>query len=176
MAHLIIGRGNTITSMATPSYVALINSRPLSTSAAALGKRNFRKFLTYGKRGTRYLKKDMRTNPDPELEKVFDRGVRPVGVVTEKKFKSIPEMIPEIIVPDLNGFKKPYVSYKVPDVIQGSFGPQDLFYAVYSDKIAEDVKNNKLNEDGSPAEPSEEELLTADEAKKKALSIGSDMY
>lgn len=34
-----------------------------------------------------------------------DRGVRPVGVYVGKKFRAIPEMIPELIVPDLEGFK-----------------------------------------------------------------------
>lgn len=160
-----------------PSGVGLVINRSLSTSSVVFGKRNFRKFLMYGKRGSRQFKEEMRKNPDPELQKAFDRGVRPVGITDGKKFQIIPEMIPEIIVPDLEGFQlKPYVSYRAPDVIQGEFGPQDLFYAVYSEKIAEDFKNNKLDEDGNPVEPSKEELLTADEARKKALSIGSDLF
>ncbi|XP_045619783.1 large ribosomal subunit protein mL41 [Procambarus clarkii] len=161
------------------STAMLVHTRSLTTSSVALGKRNFRKFLMYGKRGTRQLKEEMMHKPElhRELEEVFDRGVRPIGMKIGNKFKIIPEMVPEIIVPDLEGFElKPYVSYKVPDVIQSEFGPQDLFYAVYSEKITEDFKNGKLNEDGSPVEPSEMELLTADEAKKKALSIGSDIF
>lgn len=71
---------------------------------------------------------------------------------------------------------KPYVSYRVPDIVQSEFGPQDLFYAVYSEKIAEDYKNNKLDENCNPVEPSEEELLTAEEAKNRALSVGSDKF
>merc|ERR1719341_1046042 len=105
-------------------------------------------------------------------------------------------MIPEIIVPDLEGFKewneeiftynelqrlelnmlKPYVSYRVPDVIQSEFTPQDLFYAVYSNKIAEDFKNNKLNSDGNSLEPSPDELMTPEEAKGRARSTGSDIF
>ena len=71
---------------------------------------------------------------------------------------------------------KPYVSYRAADVIQSEFGPQDLFYAVYSNKIAEDLKNGKLDENYNPLEPSEEESLTSEEASNKALSIGSDRF
>ncbi|XP_069961521.1 large ribosomal subunit protein mL41 [Cherax quadricarinatus] len=162
--------------MSRVSALVISNTRTFSTTSLQHGKRNFRKFLMYGKRGTKQLKKEMMTKPDPELAQVFDRGVRPIGEFAGKKFQIIPEMIPEIIVPNLEGFQlKPYVSYNVPDVIQGEFGPQDLFYAVYSEKIAEDFNNNKLNEDGSPVEPSKEELLTSEEAKNRALSMCSDI-
>ncbi|KAG0710931.1 39S ribosomal protein L41, mitochondrial [Chionoecetes opilio] len=203
-----------------------------------------------------------------------DRGARPVGVMVGKKFEVIPEMIPELMVPNLEGFQhralsrrtrtllrrdkeryvrslaedveghlnandlrpayralkklrskspsrasairtadgrlvsdmdgqmarwaeyfgqlftvdppteqlhttglqalKPYVSYRAADVIQGEFGPQDLFYAVYSEKIAEDFKNGKLDENCDPLEPSKEEELAPEEASNKALSLGSD--
>ena len=69
---------------------------------------------------------------------------------------------------------KPYVSYRTPDVVQSEFGPQDLFYAVYSDKIAKDFKSGKLDENYNSLEPSDEEQLTAEEASNKALSIGAD--
>ncbi|CAL4147816.1 unnamed protein product, partial [Meganyctiphanes norvegica] len=108
-----------------------------------------------------------------------DRGVRPIYMESPpiKGTPPIPEMIPEIIVPDLEGFKlKPYVSYRVPDVIQSEFTPQDLFYAVYSNKIAEDFKNNKLNSDGNSLEPSPDELMTPEEAKGRARSTGSDIF
>lgn len=71
---------------------------------------------------------------------------------------------------------KPYVSYRVPDVVQGEFRPQDLFHAVYSQKIAEDFKAGKLDEEGRPLEPSEEEQLTPEVAKERALKIGSDRF
>ncbi|KAK4293117.1 hypothetical protein Pmani_034162 [Petrolisthes manimaculis] len=159
--------------------LTLIHTRGLTTSAVALGKHNFRKFLTYGKRGTKIQKERMSKNPnlDPQVTREHDRGLRPVGLSDGKQFHIVPEMIPEIIVPDLAGFKlKPYVSYRVPDVVQSEFTPQDLFYAVYSEKIAQDFKNNKLDEDSNPIEPSEEELLTAEEAKNKVLCLGSDIY
>lgn len=68
------------------------------------------------------------------------------------------------------------MSYQTPDIVQGEFSPQDLFYAVYSEKIAEDFKNGKLDEAGNPLEPSKEEKLGAEEAKNHALSIGADMF
>uniref|UniRef100_A0A182JJA1 Uncharacterized protein n=1 Tax=Anopheles atroparvus TaxID=41427 RepID=A0A182JJA1_ANOAO len=50
------------------------------------------------------------------------RGVRDVGVTVDGKFIEIPEKIPELIVPNLEGCKlKPYVSYKAPDVVQSEF-------------------------------------------------------
>lgn len=35
----------------------------------------------------------------------IDYGVRPTGYQVGKSFKVVPEMIPEIVVPDLTGFK-----------------------------------------------------------------------
>lgn len=69
---------------------------------------------------------------------------------------------------------KPYVSYRVPDVNRPEFTPQDLFHAVYTQKIVQDFKDGKINEDGSSTEPSEEEKLTREEAKIRALQTGSD--
>ena len=71
---------------------------------------------------------------------------------------------------------KPYVSYRVPDVEQSEFTPQDLFHAVYSQKIAKDLEGGKLDDDGNPLEPSEEEILTCEEAKLKARQTGSDLF
>lgn len=59
--------------MAVPNGVGLVINRSLSISAVAFGKRNFRKFLVYGKRGTRQFKEEMQKNPDPELEKLFGK-------------------------------------------------------------------------------------------------------
>jgi large subunit ribosomal protein L41 len=36
---------------------------------------------------------------------VSDLGVRPVGYEAGDRFMKVPEMIPELIVPDLTGFK-----------------------------------------------------------------------
>lgn len=154
-----------------------IQCRSLSTTQVDFGKRNFRKFLAFGKRGSRHFKQQLSKTTDKDLLKLQDRGVRMTGVMEGNKFTNIPEMIPEICVPDLQGFElKPYVSYRVPDVIQGEFKPQDLFYAVYSQKIAEDFKEGRLDKDGNSLQPSEEELLTAEEARNKANSVGADKF
>merc|ERR1712002_1069731 len=132
--------------MASPSIIAIYQARTISTTVTSFGKRNFRKFMVYGKRGTKQFKEQLKKDPHSEFRKLFNRGARPVGSYVGKKFEIIPEMIPEIVVPNLEDFKlKPYVSYRVPGVIQGEFGPQDLFHAVYSKKIAEDFKAGKLD-------------------------------
>lgn len=69
---------------------------------------------------------------------------------------------------------KPYVSYRVREVRNEAFTPQDLFHAVYTDKVIRDYKEGKLQEDGSPLEASEEEQLEAEEARNRALRTGSD--
>lgn len=105
------------------------------------------------------------------------RGVRDTGKFVDGKFTQIPEMIPEIIVPDLTGCKfKPYVSYKVTDVVQSEFTSQDLFNALYADKIIDDFKNEKLHEDGSSQNPTANEELTSKEAWIKARKTGSDIF
>lgn len=71
---------------------------------------------------------------------------------------------------------KPYVSYRAPDVTQAPFTAKDLFNVVYAKKIVEDFKASKLDEDGQPLEPSEEEKMTAEEARIKARQTGSDMF
>lgn len=68
------------------------------------------------------------------------------------------------------------MSYRVPDVTQSEFTAQDLFDAVYRPKIIDDFKNKKLKENYEPIEPSEEELLTPEQAKIKAKQTGSDMF
>jgi large subunit ribosomal protein L41 len=132
-------------------------------------------FFSYNKRGTRIFKKERHlSNPDIPIEK---RGVRDTGKIVDGKFQMIPEMIPELIVPDLTDCKfKPYVCYKSAEVVQSEFTSQDLFNAVYADKIIDDFKNDKLNEDGTSKNPSEFEELTSEEAWAKARKTGSDIF
>ncbi|XP_053695104.1 39S ribosomal protein L41, mitochondrial [Sabethes cyaneus] len=155
-----------------------ILKRSISTTAASFGKHNFRKFLLYNKRGTRIFKKLRAANPELYPDMPIDkRGVRDTGVTHDGKYVEIAEKIPEIIVPNLEGCKfKPYVSYRAPDVVQSEFTSQDLFNAVYAQKVIDDFKESKLNEDGSPKEPSEEELLNSDEAWNRARKTGSDIF
>lgn len=156
--------------------VAKTNQRCISTTTPLDGKRNFRKFLVYNKRGTRVVKEAQRKMLNPPVA-VHKRGVRDTGEYVEGKYHEIPEKIPEIIVPNLEGCKlKPYVSYKAPEVIQSEFTTIDLFNSVYSKKIIEDFKQGKLNEDGSPVEPSEIERLTPEQALLRARKTGSDIF
>lgn len=150
--------------------------RSITTTAAVAGKKNFRKFLLYNKRGPRIYKEQRITNPDPELP-VDKRGVRDTGYMLNGRYVEVPEKIPQLVVPDLTGFKlKPYVSYKTAEVVQSEFTSKDLFDAVYSKKIIDDYKLGRLNEDGTALEPSAEESLTAEEAWSRARRTGSDIF
>ncbi|XP_055638225.1 39S ribosomal protein L41, mitochondrial [Toxorhynchites rutilus septentrionalis] len=152
--------------------------RCIGTSAAVAGKHNFRKFLLYNKRGTRVFKKLRAANPQLYPDMPIDkRGVRDTGVSRNGQYIEIPEKIPELVVPNLDGCKfKPYVSYRAPDVVQSEFTSQDLFNALYAQKIIDDFSSGKLEEDGSPKESSTEESQTPDEAWTKARKTGSDMF
>lgn len=157
---------------------SLISSRGISTSCVVQGKKNFRKFLLYNKRGPRIFKEARAKDPENAKIPIDKRGVRDVGYLHPNgKFITIPEMVPQLIVPDLKDCKlKPYVSYKCPDVVQSEFTSQDLFNAIYGEKIVEDFKNDLLNADGSPKQPTPEELLTKEEAWANAKKAGADIY
>lgn len=159
------------------TFALKCNQRSITTTASLAGKRNFRKFLVYNKRGTRAVKEAQQTLASPPVA-IHKRGVRDVGVKIDGKFVTIPEKIPEIIVPsNLDTCKlKPYVSYKAPEVIQSEFTSLDLFNAIYSQKILDDFKEGKLTDDDSPKEPSEHEKLTPDEAVLRAKKTGSDIF
>lgn len=45
----------------------MILRRSIATSCVCYGKRNFRKFLLYNKRGSRQFKKEQTENPDPDV-------------------------------------------------------------------------------------------------------------
>ncbi|XP_013786140.1 39S ribosomal protein L41, mitochondrial-like [Limulus polyphemus] len=146
--------------------------RCISQSCALYGKRNFRKFTMPNKRGTKEYKAKL-----SELDLVDHRGVRMTGSKHEMAFKQYPEMIPELIVPDLTNCElKPYISYQAPDVTQGEFTARDLFNVIYSKKIIDDYEAGKLDNAGNPLAPSEEEKMTAEEAKIKARMTGSDIF
>lgn len=102
--------------------INFIIKRCISTTCVNYGKRNFRKFPLYNKRGSRQFK-EAQTNINtrdpnlfhsefglvwiqklPLLMQIFSiaRGVREVGYYERNgKFILIPEKIPEFIVPDL---------------------------------------------------------------------------
>lgn len=153
------------------------HKRCISTTSFMCGKKNFRKFYIPNKRGTRQFKEAQRASPHPEIP-IDKRGVRDTGIKhKDGTFEVIMERIPQLIVPDLEGCKyQPYVSYRTPKIEQSAFTAEDLFNGVYAKKIVEDWNNKKLNEDGSPKEPSEDELLTPEEALNRAKKTGTDMF
>ena len=88
--------------------------------------------------------------------------------------EEIPEMIPELIVPDLTDFHlKPYVSYATKEVYQEELTSKDLFNVIYAKKILKDYKTGQLDEDGNPLNPNEYEKTTPEEALGKAQATGS---
>ncbi|KAL1461752.1 hypothetical protein WDU94_013624 [Cyamophila willieti] len=148
------------------------NSRSFSTSSISYGKKNFRKF-NWINRGTQQHKEDQKRNPDPRYTP--DYGVR--KVLYTRDGKPVVETIPEIIVPDLEGFKlKPYVSYRTMDADVPEFTAKVLFTEIYMEKIKEDFLDNKLDEEGNPLEPSRYEKLTPDQANAQARKSGSDLF
>lgn len=83
----------------------------------------------------------------------------------------------KLVTTDIQYFQlKPYVSYRAPDVTQAPFTAEDLFNVVYAKKIVEDFRSAKLDEQGQPLEPSEDEKMTAEEAKNKAKQTGTDIF
>lgn len=157
--------------------INLISSRSIATSPVVQGKKNFRKFLLYNKRGPKLFKQQRARDPENAPIPIDTRGVRETGYRINGRFFPVPEMIPEIIVPELEGCKlKPYVSYKCPDVVQTEFTSQDLFNAIYAEKIVDDFKHGELNADGTSKKPSEAELLTKEEALASARKTGSDIF
>jgi len=160
------------------SILGLLNHvqhRGISSSAVVYGKRNIRKFFLGNKRGTKLFRREQ--NKDkwdfaPVYTEVQGTGYKYDGV-----YHVVPEMIPEIIVPDLTDCElKPYVSYKTADIYQTEFTAMDLFDILYANKIKKDFEANKLDEDGNPLEPSKMEQLTPDEAWTYARQSGSDLF
>lgn len=47
---------------------------------------------------------------------------------------------------------------------------------MYAPKIAKDLQDGKLNEDGTATEPTSKEKMTKEEALLKARQTGSDMF
>ncbi|XP_052062605.1 39S ribosomal protein L41, mitochondrial-like [Mytilus californianus] len=83
-------------------------------------------------------------------EKLALHVVQPTGYVDRKtyRFKNKKEMIPEFIVPDLTDFKLgPYVPYKSPSIESEASTPEQLFEALYVDKVLEEFKEGKITAD-----------------------------
>ncbi|XP_072289764.1 large ribosomal subunit protein mL41 [Eucyclogobius newberryi] len=70
------------------------------------------------------------------------RGSRPTGLkVSSNKFVSIRQMIPEFVVPNLEGFKlQPYVSYRAPRGTEPPLTAQSLFEEAAAPQIKKDFE------------------------------------
>jgi len=115
--------------------------------------------------------------PKHLLEKEYDYPVfqdtlliRYPGYWFGRKFIYVPEMEPQLIVPDLDGFElKPYISYRCPDVQQSEFTARDLFNSTIADSIIEKFKNDQQID----VSASEEDI---ENARNKAKQIGADLF
>merc|ERR1712083_961876 len=104
---------------------------------------------------------------------VHSYGSRSTGIRHEAYWQEVPEMIPELIVPDLYDCKlKPYVSYKTKEINQEKLTSRDLFNVIYGSKIVQNFKEGKLDCNGNPLEPSPMEQLSPEEALRLSRQTG----
>lgn len=77
------------------------------------------------------------------------RGSRPAGLkLSSRKFLSIRAMIPEFVVPSLEGFQlKPYVSYRAPKGTEPPVTAQSLFDEVVAPQIKKDFEEGTFSKD-----------------------------
>lgn len=77
------------------------------------------------------------------------RGARPTGLrLSSRKFIAIKAMIPEFVVPNLEGFNlKPYVSYRCPRGTEPPLTAQSLFNEVVAPQIKHDLKEGTFNKE-----------------------------
>ncbi|KAI3372065.1 hypothetical protein L3Q82_006709 [Scortum barcoo] len=75
------------------------------------------------------------------------RGSRPTGLrLSSGKFLPVRAMIPEFVVPNLEGFKlKPYVSYRCPAGIEPPVTAQSLFAEVVAPQIKKDFEQGTFS-------------------------------
>ncbi|XP_007945177.1 39S ribosomal protein L41, mitochondrial [Orycteropus afer afer] len=75
------------------------------------------------------------------------RGAKGTGVrAPGGKFVVIKEMVPELVVPDLSGFRlKPYVSYRVPAGAETPLTAKQLFLQVVAPAIEQDLKKGTFD-------------------------------
>lgn len=160
--------------------VKKINAKCLHTTARTNGidhgndpVKNFKDFLWPNEVTTFEHHKQ----PKHLLEKEFNYPVcrdrmeiRYPGYWFKDKFHYVPEMEPELVVPDLTGFElSPYVSYRAEDKENKPFTAKQLFNEVYRDKIIQDFKDGKIDS-------YEVEKEHINEARKAALKTGSDIF
>ncbi|XP_015222202.1 large ribosomal subunit protein mL41 [Lepisosteus oculatus] len=92
------------------------------------------------------------------------RGARRTGALTcSGKFVSVREMVPEFVVPPLEGCRlKPYVSYRAPPGTEAPLTPQSLFREAVAPRIEKDLRDGTFDPQGLEKygfEPSQEGKL-----------------
>lgn len=77
------------------------------------------------------------------------RGARPTGILTSsRKFIPVREMIPQFVVPSLEGFNlKPYVSYKTPEGTEKCMTAEELFTQVVAPQIERDIEAGTFDQE-----------------------------
>lgn len=77
------------------------------------------------------------------------RGAKPTGLkLSSRKFISIRAMIPEFVVPQLEGFKlKPYVSYRTSRGTEAPITAQSVFAEVVAPKIKRDFEDGTFSKE-----------------------------
>merc|ERR1711874_96667 len=161
----------------TSTPVQKVHSKP--TNEMRWHEINFSHFPVYNKRGTKQFKREQYGKKGPKYPDlpIHTYGTRTTGINHAGYFEPIPEMIPELIVPDLTDFQlKPYVSYATKEVYQEELTSKDLFNVLYGRKIIKDFKEGKLDEDGNSLSPSELEKITSEEALERAQATGADVF
>jgi len=118
---------------------------------------------------------DIKHTPRPLLENEFNYPLftdtfkqRYPGYWIKGRFHYVKEMEPELVVPDLTGFKlKPYVSHRTQDITQSELTAKHLFNLVYADDIVKQFKDGKkeINMTCNP-----------EVARLKAKQTGSDLF
>ena len=140
---------------------------------------NFKNIRLYNKRHSKVHKemlfkgKSRKAEEFPYL-KVHNYGCRRTGIDHQTHFENVPEMEPELIVPDLTDFNlKPYVSYATKEVFQEPYTASDMFNAVYGKEIMRRYHETKT---GKETKSYKEELKLIDDPEIKARQTGSDLF
>eukprot|EP00092_Neocalanus_flemingeri_P007725 GFUD01008341.1.p1 GENE.GFUD01008341.1~~GFUD01008341.1.p1 ORF type:complete len:197 (-),score=30.05 GFUD01008341.1:32-580(-) len=161
-------------------FSSILISRNFSTTPLRLGI-NFRKIDAGNKRWSKQHKKSQfkkweKPGEFPDIP-VYKYGTRSTGIRHDAYWEHVPEMVPELIIPDLkNCDLKPYVSYAAKEIYQEELSSKDLFNVIYGRKIIEDFKSGRLDAEGNSIEPSKVEQLTPEQAEVLARQTGSDIF
>ncbi|CAL8250180.1 unnamed protein product [Boreogadus saida] len=77
------------------------------------------------------------------------RTARPTGLrLSSSKFVAVKAMIPEFVVPNLEGFKlKPYVSYRTPGGTEPALTAESLFAEVVAPQVKSDFEKGSFSMD-----------------------------